>query len=99
MPAPQLPRLRPRLPSLPPTFPLPPSRSSRSIAGIGALPYYLRRLMYGEYPRAKDDFEKMGKFQREWDAGAPYASTAVARADAGRAALEAKWAAQWKALQ
>jgi hypothetical protein len=52
--------------------------------------------MYGEYPRAKDDFEKYEAFQRSWDRGAPFASTAAFRADAGRAGVEEAWRAQWK---
>ncbi len=42
--------------------------SPRSVAGIGTLPYYVRRLTTGEYPRPKDDFEKFVEFQRGWDA-------------------------------
>jgi hypothetical protein len=67
-----------------------------AIAGIGALPWGLRRLMSGEFPRSKDDFEKFVPFQRDWDRGAAYASTAAYRADEGRGALEAAWAARWK---
>ena len=73
-----------------------PRLSPRSIAGIGALPYYLRRLMYGEYPRAKDDFEKYEAFQRSWDRGAAFAATKAFRADGARKDLEAGWAAEWK---
>ena len=55
--------------------------------------------MYGEYPRAKDDFEKYVVFQRQWDRGAPFASTAAFRADAGRADVEAAWREGWKKQQ
>jgi len=40
-----------------------------SVSGIGALPYYLRRLMNGEYPRPKDDFERFTLYQKDWDNG------------------------------
>jgi hypothetical protein len=52
--------------------------------------------MYGEYPRAKDDFEKYEAFQRSWDRGAPFAATRAFRADGARGELEAAWQAEWK---
>ena len=69
-----------------------------SVAGIGALPYYLRRLMYGEYPRSKDDFEKFVVFQKAWDRGASYAATTAYQADAMRPALEVGWGEDWRKL-
>jgi len=68
------------------------------IAGIGALPYYLRRLMYGEYPRAKDDFEKFVVFQKSWDAGAAFSSTHAYQADTQREKTEQTWQKKWTEL-
>ena len=60
------------------------------------MPYYLRRLMYGEYPRSKDDFEKYEAFQRKWDNGASYAATKAYRADGARQGVEAAWQSEWR---
>ncbi len=49
--------------TLPPFFP------SRSLSGIGVLPYYMRRLVHGEYPRVKDDFEKVSIYHTKATAG------------------------------